>query len=244
MAFSHKAVWSDTLALLRAHAGALAAIAGLLLFLPSMLVTYTLPPLPETADSAGLLAGLVDSYRRTAPWIAFEFLLGQVGMAAMLRLVLARHAGLGGAIGFGLIVLPFYALMSVLTIVIILLGSLLLIVPGLYAIGRLVPAGPIMAAEGRRDPLAAIERSVAITEGHGWAVFGLALLVYAAGMIALGVAGRLADMMFAAWQWRGALLGATLEAALNAALVTVEMVLYAAIYRALAPSASHATTFD
>lgn len=245
MAFSYSAVWDDTLALLRAHGGLLAAIAGVFLFLPALLLAQFLPP-PETTDPALILRDLMDYYQRGLLWFALSGLVGMVGGAAMLRLVLARGTSVGGAIAFGTALLPFYFLLSLISGLMFLIGFLLLIVPALYLIGRLCPAGPILVAEESRNPMTVIARSFEITEGRGWALFGLIFLVVIVGIIVTGVVTMLTGSVFIlmAGQEIGRLLSAIVDSALAAAFTTVLLVLYAAIYRALGQPPSAASVFE
>ena len=73
-----------------------------------------------------------------------------VGSAAMLRLVFARGGTVGGALLFAIMLLPAYSTLLVLNGSLVFCGLLLLIVPGLYLWGRLVPAGAAMVAEESR----------------------------------------------------------------------------------------------
>lgn len=245
MTFSYSQVWDDTLRLLRENARLLAAIAGVFLFLPALLVAQLLP-VPETGDPNRAFQAMVEYYSQVWPWLFLQGLVNMVGSAAMLRLVLARGTSVSAALAFGLMLLPFYLLLSVLVGLMVAVGLILLIVPGLYLVGRVAPAAPAMVAENRRDPLAAIRRSFEITRGRGWAVFGLIFLVGLVGAVVTGVGSMLFGIAFmiAAGQELGRLLTAIVASALNAAFATLFVTLYAAIYRALTAGESVAATFD
>lgn len=235
MAFSYSAVWEDATRLLRGNARLLAAIAGVFIFLPALLFAQFLPPPPVT-NPARVWEILGEYYGRVWPWLLLESLFSLVGTAAMLRLVLARGTSVGGALVFGLMLLPFYFLLSLLVSIIAGFGLMLLIVPGLYLIGRLAPAAPTMVAETRRNPIEVIGRSFEITRGHGWAVFGLVFIVAIVGLIVIGVATMLFGLVFvlAGGAELGRLLSSILSSAFNAGFATIILMLYAAIYRALA----------
>lgn len=245
MAFSYSAIWDDTLALLRANGGLLAAIAGVFLFLPALLLAQFLPP-PETTDPALILQDLMDYYRRGLLWFALSGLVGIVGAAAMLRLVLVQGTSVGGAIAFGAALLPFYFLLSLVSGLMFIVALVLLIVPALYLAGRLCIAGPILVVEGIRNPITVIARSFEITRGRGWALFGLIFLVVIVGIIVTGVATMLTGTVFIliVGQEIGRLLSAIVDSALGAIFTTVLLVLYAAIYRALAQPPSAASVFE
>ena len=116
MSFSYGAVWEDTMALARAHAPLLTAIAGVFMFLPALLfAVYLKPPEPQSPDINQMMRELMNWYAQAAPWLLLQGLISLVGSAAMLRLVFARGVTVGGALLFGLTLLPFYVLMSLLT---------------------------------------------------------------------------------------------------------------------------------
>jgi len=245
MAFSYSAVWDDTTRLLREHGRLLTAVAGVFLFLPALLIAHFLPP-PEPVDPNRAMQAMVDYWRDGWHWLLLQMLVTMIGTAAMLRLVLARGTNVGGAIAFGLTLLPFYFLLTLLCVIIVTFGFLLLIVPGLYLIGRLAPATAAIVAENGRNPIAAVARAFEITRGRGWAVFGLVFIVGFVGAVAFRVAAMLLGLAFhvAAGDAAARLLTAVTSSALNAGFATVMLMLYAAIYRALAGAGSAAATFE
>jgi hypothetical protein len=247
MIFSYSAVWEDTLKLTRRHLPLLVAIAGVFIFLPSLLLVALMPPPDfQGVNPNRIFPLLMDHYRAAAPWYLLAGLFAMLGGAAMLRLVFAREITVGGALAFALLLLPFYFLLQLFAGLMIGLGFVLLIVPGLYLIGRLAPATAVMVAEERRNPFDAIGRSFAITRGHGWAVLGIVFVVAIVGGITVSVADTLFGIIFhlAAPHDLARLLTAIVSCALNAALGTVIVMLYAAIYRGLTASDSVAATFE
>jgi len=247
MQFSYSAIWDDTIRLTRQHFPLLVAIAGVFIFLPSLILAVMLPP----AELSGLspdrmIQAMMDHWQRVAPWYVLGTLVTMVGTAAMLRLVFARDVTVGAALAFGLALLPFYFLLQLLISVILLIGFILLIVPCLYLVGRLAPAAALMVAEKRRNPLDTISRSFAITKGRGWAVFGLVFIVGIVGGISVGVANTLLGIVFhlAAGRELATLLMAIVSCALSAAFATLIVMLYAAIYRALTASDPVAAAFE
>lgn len=238
MTFSYNAVWDDTGRLLRAHGALLAAIAGVFVFLPTLLVGHFLPP-PEVPDGMELreyLRIFLGHLKENSLWLVLESFVIMVGSAAMLRLALGPRVTVAGAIRFGLVLLPAYSILSVMTNVMVLAGMLLLIVPGLYLWGRVLPAAPAMVAEERRNSIDALKRGFALSAGRGWAILGLVLLVMIPGAILAWVIERLAGiaLILAAGQELGKMLTAIVYCALNAMLTIVLVMLSAAIYRALA----------
>jgi len=266
MAFSYNAVWEDTVGLLRRNAPLLTAIAGVFMFLPALIfAVFMPPPEPQGADPARAVQLMIAFYRAAWPWFLLQGLFSIVGTLAMLRLVFASGTTVGNALVHALKLTPFYLLLSILfglavglaslVIVIpaVLLGPLavavailLLIVPLLYLIGRIVPVPAVMVAEDRRNPIDAIRRTFALTKGHGWAIIGIVFIVGVVAAIAMGMADTLAGLVFilAAGQEIGKLLASVVASALNAAFATLLVMLYAAIYRALAGTKSVAAAFE
>ena len=243
MKFSYSAAWADVMALLRTHASLIATVAGVFIFLPGLLVAYFLPQ-PATQDFARIGELWIEYMSANWHWLLLNSLVNMVGAIAILLLIFARDISVGGAIAGALALLPFYLLTSLLSSLLIGIGFVLLIVPGLYLIGRLGPVGAVVVAESRRNPIDAIQRCFALTKGHGWAVLGLILLVAIAASIVIGIATMLLGILFVlvAGQDLGEMLVLIVRTAGNADMVALMLVLNAAIYRQLnqAPSAAAA----
>lgn len=235
MKFSYSAVWDDVMALVRAHGSLIATIAGVFVFLPALLLAYLIPA-PQTSDPSQVWPLLREYFTANLHWFLLSGLIGMIGSVSILLLIFERGVTVGRAIAASLPLLPFYFLTSLGAGLIIGLGFVLLIVPGLYLIGRLAPAAVVVVAEARRNPVDAISRCFALTRGHGWAVLGLVLLVGIAAVIAVGVASALVTMVFVLILGREAATvpGLILDSAANALVGTLMLLLNAAIYRQLA----------
>jgi hypothetical protein len=240
--FTLNMVWDDGLRLLRLHWVPLVAIAGVFNFLPVLLVNHFFPwpETPDSMDPAHALA-LTGAYlRQNLIWFVLQSFVVMIGSAAMLRFVFASNVTVGGALRFGLLLLPAYSIMLLFANLASLVGMLLLIVPGLYIAGRLFPAGAAMVAEDRRHPIETIRRAFALTEGHGWRITLLLIVVTLVGMILLLALESLTGSVFIllAGQELGKLLTGIVVALVTAATATLLTMLSAAVYRALAPEAA------
>ena len=239
MRFSYSAIWEDTVRLLRAHASLAVALAGVFLFLPSLLVSYLLP-MPQTTDANEMIRQFGEYFSNNAGWIMLSGICGMAGTLSILMLVF-RSPGIavGGAIAAAVALLPFYFVANLIAFIPIMLGVLLFIVPGLYLLGRFLPIAPVMVAEGQRNPLSVAGRSWALTRRRGWAVVGLFLLVFVAGFILSSVvAGIIVVILRILVSGDLArLLGLIVSTAGSTILQVVLIFLYAAIYRALAARA-------
>ncbi|QAY79599.1 hypothetical protein [Sphingosinicella sp. BN140058] len=240
MKFSYSAVWDDTAAMIRAHGSLIAALAGVFIFLPSLLLAYLLPQ-PVVSDPQQLVPAMTEYLQANWHWLLIENLLNMVGVLAILRLALPDgNSTVGGTIAAAFAILPFYFLANMLSSIILVIGLVLLIVPGLYLSGRLTPLGAVIVAENRRNPIDALRRTFEITKGHGWAVFGLVVVIAIAGMIVMLVVNGLLGVIFrlVAGAEIGGFLTLIIGSATGAAFVAVLTTLYAAIYRNLAAPAS------
>lgn len=245
MSFSYSAVWEDTMRMVRVNAALLAPVAGAMLFLPAALIALLFPE-PAGENPATLFRELGEYFAGIWHWLALRALIGMIGTAAILRLVLVPGTKVADALGFGVRALPFYFLVSLLSGLAIGFGFLLLIVPGLYLIGRLVAAAPVLVAEGQ-GPIAAIRGSFRLSEGKGWAVLGLVMVVGLVGALAAGMAATVSGsiLILAAGRETGMAVNAIVSAGLDTAFGVLLLLLYAAIYRALAAAKSGlAGTFE
>jgi hypothetical protein len=237
--FTQNAVWADTLRLTRTHWAALIAIAGVFNFLPTLLVNHFFPmgDPPADADMQTYVRLMLDYYRHNSLVLVLQSFVLMTGSAAMLRLVFARGGTVGGAIVYAALLLPVYSILIVLMNLAIGAGFVLLIVPGLWLWGRLLPAGAAMVAEDRRNPLDALKRGFALSAGHGWLIVSLYLLVLIPGMILILALSQISGIAFiaAAGQELGTLLATIVLCAGEAVVTTILTMVTAAVYRALAP---------
>ena len=243
MKFSYSAVWEDTVRTLRSHGGLLAALAGVFLFLPSVLLGHFLPQ-PQGGEVQ--LKDMFAYYTDNIVWILVVRLVNIVGTLAMLILLLARGGvTVGGSIAGSLRFLLAYVIAAFLANLAIILGLFALVLPGLYVMARLLPLGPAMVAEDRRSPFDALGRSFDLTKGKGWSILGLMLaIIVAAGIIIIAATVVLGSILLVtAGQDVGRLLVLLVECVLTSALSTVLIVLSVAVYRRLREPDSGAEVF-
>ncbi len=236
MKFSYTEVWNDTVAMLRANAAVLAALAGVFYLLPDLAFLHFFPP-PEAssgADPREVIRIALEYYGVSWPWLLLEFLIRLIGAISMLLVLLGPRTSVGGAIASSVIILPFYFVASLVSTLMVFVG-LLLIVPGLYLIGRVALAGPVVVVEGKRDPVAAIARSFALTKGNGWAVALLFALVVLTAYVLITVAVWLLGgiLILAAGKEVGSFLALVLRTLGGAVFSTVMIALTASLYRTL-----------
>lgn len=243
MSFSYNSVWDETVRTLKANASLLLAVAGAFLFLPALVAGYLAPP-----PQAQTVQAMVEHYRENALTLFIGQVIAFMGNLVLLILVLdGRRPTVGGAIQASLAMLPAYLLVSILSGFMLMIGFFLLIVPFFYLIGRLSATGPVLVAEGRRNPIDIIKRSFEVTRGNGWATLGLILIVFIAFYILmLAVTFVFGSIFLVIDRSTGGNVGAflllLLSAAIGAAFNVVLMVLVASIYRRLSGRSARVPT--
>jgi uncharacterized membrane protein len=90
---------------------------------------------------------------------------------------------------------PKIVLANLLTMLLVFLGLVLLIIPGIIVICRIAFVPYIVMDQGL-GPVAAVEKSWKMTKGHGWTIFGMGLL--AIPIIIVGLLLLLVGAIFAA----------------------------------------------
>lgn len=98
-----------------------------------------------------------------------------------------QRIGIGPALGIGVRCIFPLAAMNVLFLLGFVIGSVLLIVPGILLLLRWWVCAPVRVVEGG-SVIGAFGRSAALTKGHRWKLFGLLLII---GIVALGIGGAL-----------------------------------------------------
>ena len=114
MKLSYSAVWDDTAAMLRAHGSLVAALAGVFLFLPGLLLAVLLPH-PTVTDPSRAIEAISDYYKAKRCGCSSPASSAWSGTIAILKLLLGpRGTSVGGAIAAALPILPFYFLAAFL----------------------------------------------------------------------------------------------------------------------------------
>lgn len=243
MKFSYSEVWADTVAMVRANLAVIAALAGVFIFLPTLLTAYLIPSPDQVRDLNDFWNQMAEYWTSNWHWLLLAQIVNMVGAISILLLLLGPGGRTVGAIiAASFAILPFFFLASLIANLIIGLGLILLIVPGLYLLGRLCLTGANLVAEGHRNPIAAITRSFELSKGNGWAVLGLVLIVGIAGAIVAAVINMLLGIIFqiVAGDDLAMLLAKIVEALCSSALSALIVVLLAALYRRLSGKTSAA----
>jgi hypothetical protein len=168
----------------------LLAVAGVFLFLPNLVQTLFVappPPFPDFSDQTAVAAWVQQvtlwsqSYELIVIGAALVALFGT--LALFLLYADRSRPTVSGALGKALSLLPYYLLLALSTTIPVGLGYLLLILPGLYLKGRLLPVYPVFVAERPIGIVGAWQRSFALTRGAGFVLMGLACVPLLGGWL-------------------------------------------------------------
>ena len=272
MKFDMGRAWSDAMAMLSNNSRLVVIVAGVFLFLPSLVLGVFAPSAELEAAAAVAPEAMQDAMaaylRDSWPIILLYALISTVGTLAMLALLgRAQKPTVGEAIKIAGVALVPYLAASLLVgaafaviagivvalgaaispIVAALLGFVLIIAIILVAF-RLVLVGPVMAIEDELNPVAAIKRSWTLIKGNTRYVAAFMILLFIALMVLSLVVGMVFGVL-GALAPAGAValwVAALFEALISAAASTVFLSVYAAMHRQLAGESMEnlSQTFD
>lgn len=236
--FDMGAAWDDSVALLKSHSALTGAIAAVFLFLPALALAWFGPVSvepPEGATFDQIVTAFQENIWQILPYQIGIAILALVGSLAILRLWLSRAAtSVGEALSFALRLLPTMIIIQILTGLITAFGFVLLVVPGLYLIGRLALTGPVVADRSVANPLDAIAASWNLTRDNGWAIFLFIFLVtLVIGIVLLVVTGVIGAVV-GSGPGIGHIIGGFFESAIGVGATMVSLAISAAAYRQLA----------
>jgi hypothetical protein len=193
-------VWADAVAIGRANRDLILPLAGLFLLLPAM-IGEMLIVVPNVVDPAASAQVLIERFNESIlanwPVLLVRGIVTSFGSLAILTLLLkGDRPTVTEALRSALTVLPIYVLANLLQSVLVSTGLILLIVPGLYMMGRLMLVAPVVAAEGAANPLAPLSRSIALTDRNGWSIVMLVMIVFVIAMVISIVLTSLTGTLF------------------------------------------------
>ena len=234
---SFDAAWADLVAIGKTNASVLAVLAGAFLLLPNFAeLLFAPPPNIKSFDWNGLRQ-LEAYYQDNALVLLLCNLPVWLGSAAILSLLLdPGRLTVGEALKSAFRLLPSAIILNWLTQLIIVSGLFLLLVPGIYLIGRLMLAAPAQMAERIANPFRAIGRSIALSAGNGWRITGFVALIVVVAIIAASAANAVFGILMNIILPKD-ILGdgiALLRSFIGAATALLLLLVGAAVYRQLA----------
>ncbi len=237
--FSLSSVWDDAGRMLVANASLITAIAGAFLFLPALLEARFFPPPTEWRTGAEWVAETSAHFSRNWPWLLLTLAATLTGIIALYLLLLATpRLTVAGAVKRAVTILPFYIVLTLVLSLVVGLGLAFFIVPGIFLLGKLALATPIMINETPRAPFTALQRAWERSAGRAWSIAALVVIVYLVAMlVSLAVRVGLGTIVLftLGQQGIGALLLAVLQSLVVTAVTVLLVLVIAAAYRALPP---------
>jgi hypothetical protein len=194
MKLSFSTAFGDAVTTWRRDSAVLLPLAGLTMFLPQYAVLLLVPPLasalpdltattkdgqPDPAAVQAAADAVSAWLSQYGGWYVLAPLFGLFGALAVMTLYLAPgRPTLGAALGRAAVLFLRYLLASILigfaALSILLPGAMahlllaVLMPPAFYVLGRTMLAGPAIVADAPLGAINAIQRSWALTRGHGW----------------------------------------------------------------------------
>jgi len=174
----------------------LLVVAGLFLFLPELVRAIYVPDLPAPTGSGGDAAALKSWLAALELWSSqYSLILIAIALAAMFGTLLVftlyldpRRPNVRVALVRALTLLPRY--MGIILLLAFPLGfallTLWLMLPAIYAAGRLILVTPALVADRQNGVFGAITRSVSLTRGNGMVLAGFACIAaFGGGILSL-----------------------------------------------------------
>jgi hypothetical protein len=145
-------------------------------------------------DRNVLLIGFISAF-------VIQFVAGRFAQAGCFRAIadayLGEKVGWRSSLRFALRRLPAIVWMTVLSFILIGLGTLLLIIPGIYLYVAFTVAVPVLLVEGA-GPWRALRRSRQLVRGRWWGTLGVAVVgALLVSVVSLAVSGLLVGVAFA-----------------------------------------------
>lgn len=198
MLFSYDRAWQDVMTMFRANWVVLVTLVGAFVFFPAFLM-FVLAPLPDVSANGQPTVDLIIAYYQSnAIALLLTNACATFGQAAVYMLLLDRERPtVGQALSLTGALFPAYFIAQILTSLATGAGIFLLIVPGIYLIGRLVTVAPMMVDTRSRHPLQAIISGWNATRGRGWRIAGLVLLIGVVGWVVFSAASSVVTVLVA-----------------------------------------------
>ncbi|MEH6791927.1 hypothetical protein [Parasphingorhabdus sp.] len=190
MKLNYMQSWNRAMALLLANKEAVIAIAGVFVFLPTLLFAQFVTPPVLTGDEDGnaVLAVYSAYFNDNAIAILASNLVMSFGsLAIYFALAPSRHSTVAEDLTAALKLFLVYLLAQLLSGLVALPGFLLFVIPGFYITSRLILVPALIADEGERNVVDLLRNSWSLTRGNGFAILLFLLMIGIVGIITIGV---------------------------------------------------------
>lgn len=190
MKLNYMQCWNGALEILRDHKEAILAIAGVFVFLPTLLMAQFVgqPALTGTEDLAAITAAYSAFFSENSLAIIASNLLLSFGGFVIFFTIAPSHSGtVADDLSKALRLFLIFLLANILTGLATFAGFLLLIIPGLYIGCRLILVPMIIADQGEKNPVEVLKKSWDSTKDNGFSILLLILMIAIIAAITVGV---------------------------------------------------------
>ena len=178
--FSPSRGWDDVRAILARDSRLIVPVAGAFFLLPTLVLSLVVPEI----DAGSSMQEWIELLAPYAPLVLLVGIFQILGQLTILRLVLSTdRPTVAKALKDGARLTPFYFLVNLCVSLLLGLGVILLILPGLWLLARLFPVAALFVAEDQRWPAATIGRTFALTKGHALTIFAFFAIIFVIYMV-------------------------------------------------------------
>lgn len=198
MKLNYMQCWNGAMALLGAHKEAVLAIAGVFLFLPTLLFAqYVVPPVLNGDEDIGRMYAIYISYfdENSFSIVASNLVMSFGGLAIYFALAPSRSNTVAEDLAAALKFFLWYLIANLLTALVTLPGFILFIIPGFYLTSRLILVPAVVADQGERSPIEMLKKSWALTKDNGFSILLFIAIIVIVGSITIGVLGAITGVI-------------------------------------------------
>ncbi len=190
MKLNYMQCWNGAMAQLGAHKEAILAIAGVFVFLPTLLFAqYVTPPVFTGDEDMDSIVAIYSAYfnENTFSIMASNLMISFGGLAIYFALAPSRNSTVAEDLIAALKIFVFYLIANLLSALVSLPGFLLFIIPGFYLMSRFIVIPVVIADEGERNPIELLKRSWSLTQNNGFSIMLFIVIIWIVGTITIGV---------------------------------------------------------
>lgn len=190
MKLNYMQCWNGAMSLLVANKEAILAIAGVFIFLPTLLFAqFVVPPVFSGDEDGNAMLAIYSAYfsENSFSIMASNLVISFGSLAIYLALAPSRNSTVAEDLVAALKLFLIYLLANLAIAFIVLPGFLLFIIPGLYLTARFILVPVVIVDQWERNPIEAIRKSWSLTSKNGFSVLLFILIIAVVGMITVGV---------------------------------------------------------
>jgi hypothetical protein len=188
MKLNYMQCWNGAMGLLGAHKEAILAIAGVFLFLPTLLFAqFVAQPVLTGEEDMNAVIAIYSAYfnENAYPILLSNLIISFGGLALYFSLAPSRSNTVAENLIAAFKIFLLYLIANLLIGLVTLPGFVLFIIPGLYLTCRFILVPVVIADQGERNPVEMLKRSWALTRGNGFSILLFIIIIAVAGTIAI-----------------------------------------------------------